>query len=86
MASSKKQLNKPIPTQDDHPVSTGDTVVPSGDDLLTTRELMAFLNLSRTKVWELVQQEQMPAFKLGGDYRYRRSEIVTWLERYRVNQ
>ena len=46
----------------------------------------AFLNLSRTKIWELVQQEQLPAFKLGGDYRYRRSEVVQWLERYRVNQ
>ncbi|MEO2023175.1 MAG: helix-turn-helix domain-containing protein [Pirellulaceae bacterium] len=86
MASSKKQINKPIPTQDNHAVSTGNTVAPSCDDLFTTRELMAFLNPSRTKVWELVQQEQMPAFKLGGDYRYRRSEIVTWLERYRVNQ
>ena len=86
MTSSKKQIDKPITTQDNHPVPTGNPVAPSGDDLLTTRELMAFLNLSRTKVWELVQQEQMPAFKLGGDYRYRRSEIVTWLERYRVNQ
>jgi excisionase family DNA binding protein len=56
------------------------------DDLLTTRDLMAFLNLSRTKIWELVQQGELPAFKLGGDYRYRRSEIVQWLERYRVNQ
>jgi hypothetical protein len=34
----------------------------------------------------LVQQGELPAFKLGGDYRYRRSEIVQWLERYRVNQ
>lgn len=79
MTSSKKQIDKPITTPENHPV-------PTGDDLLTTRELMAFLNLSRTKIWELVQQEQMPAFKLGGDYRYRRSEIVAWLERYRVNQ
>jgi excisionase family DNA binding protein len=28
----------------------------------------------------------LPAFKLGGDYRYRRSEVMQWLERYRVNQ
>jgi len=70
MTSSKKQTVTPTPN----------------DDLLTTRDLMAFLNLSRTKIWELVQQGELPAFKLGGDYRYRRSEIVQWLERYRVNQ
>lgn len=59
---------------------------PAGDEeLLTTRELMAFLNLSRTRIWELVKREQLPAFKVGGDYRYRRSEIDAWLERFRVN-
>ena len=60
---------------------------PGGDEeLLTTREVMAFLNLSRTRIWELVKREQLPAFKVGGDYRYRRSEIDAWLERFRVNQ
>lgn len=52
--------------------------------LLTTRELMEFLNVSRTKIWELVKQDGLPAFKIGGDYRYRLSEVVAWLERYRV--
>jgi excisionase family DNA binding protein len=61
--------------------------VPEADqELMTTRDLMAFLNFSRTKIWALVQHEQLPAFKLGGDYRYRRSEVIQWLERYRVNQ
>lgn len=60
---------------------------PGGDEeLLTTREVMAFLNLSRTRIWELVKREQLPAFKVGGDYRYRRSEIDAWLERFRVNE
>ena len=54
------------------------------DELLTTRELMGFLNLSRTKVWELVTKEGLPAFKIGGDYRYRRSEVLSWMEKYRV--
>jgi len=58
---------------------------PEGNEqLLTTRELMAFLNLSRTKVWELVNKQGLPAFKIGGDYRYRRAEVMGWLERYRV--
>ena len=45
---------------------------------------MDFLHLSRTKIWELVTKQGLPAFKIGGDYRYRRSEVLTWLEKYRV--
>ena len=47
---------------------------------------MRFLNLSRTKIWELVKHEQLPAFKIGGDYRYRKSEVIAWLEKYRVKK
>lgn len=54
------------------------------DEMMTTRELMEFLNLSRTKIWELVTKQGLPAFKIGGDYRYRRSEVLTWMEKYRV--
>jgi excisionase family DNA binding protein len=50
------------------------------NDLLTTRELMDYLQVSRTKVWELVTKQGLPAFKLGGDYRYRRHEVDQWLE------
>lgn len=53
---------------------------------MTTRQLMEFLGLSRTKVWELVNKQQLPAFKMGGDYRYRRSEVIKWLERFRVDR
>ena len=56
------------------------------DELMTTRQLMEFLSLSRTKIWELVNKEQLPAFKIGGDYRYRRSEVIDWLERFRVKR
>ena len=56
------------------------------DELMTTRQLMECLSLSRTKIWELVNKEQLPAFKIGGDYRYRRSEVLEWLEKYRVKR
>jgi excisionase family DNA binding protein len=64
--------------------SVGGSPVGLDQQLLTTRELMSFLNLSRTKIWEMVKKENLPAFKLGGDYRYRRSEVIVWLENYRV--
>ena len=56
------------------------------DDLMTTKQVMVYLQLSRTKIWELVNKENFPAFKIGGDYRYRRSEIDAWMEGYRVRK
>ena len=58
---------------------------PPDDTLMTTSELMAFLNLSRTKIWTLIRNDGLPAFKFGGDYRFRKSEILKWMERYRTN-
>ncbi|MEZ6087061.1 MAG: helix-turn-helix domain-containing protein [Pirellulaceae bacterium] len=52
--------------------------------LMTTQELMAYLSVSRTKLWQLVTNEGLPAFKMGGDYRYRKSEVDAWMERFRV--
>jgi len=50
---------------------------PDPNQLMTTLELMDYLNILRTKVWELVRAEKPPlsAFKLGGDYHYRRAEV-----------
>lgn len=56
------------------------------DEFMTTRELMEFLSLSRTKIWDLVNNEGLPAYKIGGDYRYRRTEVLAWLEKYRVKK
>lgn len=56
------------------------------DVVMTTRELMEFLSLSRTKIWELTKKEGLPATKVGGDYRYVRSEVLAWLEKFRVDR
>lgn len=49
-------------------------------ELMTTKELMDYLDMSRTKVWELVHKKGLPAFRIGGDYRYRRHEVDKWIE------
>lgn len=58
----------------------------SEDRFMTTQELMKFLGLSRTKIWSLINSEGLPAFKLGGDYRFRMSEVVQWMENYRIKE
>ena len=78
---------KPIPAQTppETPAPAASSA-PPGDELLTTRDLMDYLQISRTKVWEMVNKKGLPAFKLGGDYRYRRAEVDTWLEKFRVSE
>ena len=73
------------PTADNAPPvrSPSPAAVPD-ERLLNTRELMEFMNLSRTKVWDLVNNHGLPAFRVGGDYRYLRSEVLAWLQQYRV--
>ena len=76
MASQRKQALKENTRASSNSVIDIDTASSLDNELVTTRDVMAFLNFSRTKIWELVQHEQLPTFKLGGDYRYRRSEVI----------
>ena len=83
LANSKRNPHDP-PQEDREQVVGIPTQGSCDDELMTTKQLMSFLNLSRTKIWESVQYEGLPAFKIGGDYRYRKSEVLQWLERFRV--
>jgi hypothetical protein len=58
------------------------------DDLMTTAQVLDFLQIGRTKLWGLVRAGSISAFRIGdgpnGSLRYRRTDIVTWLESQRV--
>jgi len=50
------------------------------DDLLTQAELQHLLKASRTTIWRLRKRAGLPHSKVGGQYRYRRSDIMRWLK------
>ncbi len=52
-------------------------------EVLTGRELMALLNISRTTLWKLRKEENLPYAKVGKKYLYLRSEILSWLKTQR---
>ena len=58
------------------------------DDLLTTAQVLDFLQIGRTKLWGLVRTGAIVAFRIGdgpnGSLRYQRADIVNWLESQRV--
>jgi excisionase family DNA binding protein len=58
--------------------------------LLTTAQVLELLQIGRTKLWDLVRHGQVPAYRLGAGrnapLRFRRDELLRWLERQRVPQ
>ena len=58
-------------------------------ELMTTAQVLEFLQIGRTKLWGLVRSGAISAYRIGdgpnGSLRYRREEIVNWLEQQRVS-
>jgi predicted DNA-binding transcriptional regulator AlpA len=61
----------------------------SDPELLTTAQVLALLQIGRTKLWALVREQAFPAFRIGegrnSSLRYRRTDVLHWLERNRVS-
>ena len=48
-------------------------------EILTLDEVAAYLKAGKKTVYRLAQQGQIPAFKLGGTWRFRRTELDHWI-------
>ncbi len=59
--------------------------MPDNEPLLTTRETMQYLNVSRTTLWHMVKTGAIPAYRLGGELRYKKEEIDAYILRNRVS-
>ena len=59
------------------------------NEILTAREARQLLKIGRTKLWELTRSNEIPAYRVGSDnrasLRYKRDELLRWLEGNRVN-
>lgn len=49
-------------------------------DLLTTRQLAEYLQLSERSVYRLLERGEIPALKVGGQWRFRKSAVDEWLD------
>ncbi len=58
------------------------------EEFLTSRETRQLLKIGRTKLWELTHKHLIPAYRLGdgqrSGIRYKRSELLAWLEENRI--
>lgn len=48
-------------------------------EILTLDEVAAYLKAGKKTVYRLVQHGQIPGFKLGGTWRFRRIELDRWI-------
>ncbi|GBE14066.1 helix-turn-helix domain protein [bacterium BMS3Abin14] len=49
------------------------------DKWLTLDELAEYLKLSRTKLYRMAQEGEIPASKIGTQWRFNRQEIDDWV-------
>ena len=49
--------------------------------ILTVPETAEYLKLSKSKVYYLVQRNQIPHIKIGKNVRIRREDLLVWLEK-----
>ncbi|MDX9972725.1 MAG: helix-turn-helix domain-containing protein [FCB group bacterium] len=52
----------------------------SQDKWLTVEELASYLKMSRTKLYQMAQKGDLPASKIGTQWRFDRERIDTWME------
>lgn len=48
-------------------------------EILTLEEVAAYLKAGKKTVYRLAQKGEIPAFKLGGSWRFRRAELDSWI-------
>ena len=48
-------------------------------EILTLDEVAAYLKAGKRTVYRLAQKGEIPAFKLGGTWRVRRSDLDRWI-------
>ncbi len=56
----------------------------SESPFLTTDEVLEYLKVNARTVYRLIKAGQLPAIRIGRQWRVRRSDLDAWLERQRV--
>jgi len=54
-------------------------MIKAGLDIMTLEEVAAYLRVTKRTLYRLAQEGVLPAFKLGGTWRFRREELNQWI-------
>jgi excisionase family DNA binding protein len=51
---------------------------------LTTEEVLAYLRITPRTIYRLIRSGELPALRIGRQWRFRQSDLDAWLERQRA--
>ncbi|PUB89120.1 MAG: DNA-binding protein [gamma proteobacterium symbiont of Ctena orbiculata] len=51
------------------------------DQILTLKEVAAYLKLAEKTAYKLAAEGKLPGFKVGGSWRFKRDDINHWIEK-----
>ena len=51
------------------------------DEILTIREVAALLKIGEKTTYTMAQSGDLPGFKVRGQWRFRRADLDTWIQR-----
>ena len=50
------------------------------EDILTIKEVAEYLKVTERTLYRPAQEGKIPAFKVGASWRFRRSDLDTWMD------
>ncbi|RRN78278.1 DNA-binding protein [Pseudoxanthomonas sp. SGD-10] len=56
------------------------------EEIFTLEEVAAYLKVGKRTVYRLVAAQELPAFKVGGSWRFRRQEIDQWINEQTITE
>jgi excisionase family DNA binding protein len=58
---------------------------PERQAFLTTEEVLGYLNTTPRTIYRLIRNGELPAIRIGRQWRFRRADLDRWVERQSAN-
>lgn len=54
------------------------------EEILTLKEVATYLKLAEKTAYRLAAEGKLPGFKVGGSWRFKQSDIESWIETKKI--
>ncbi len=56
------------------------------DEIMTIQEVALYLKLNEKTTYRLASEGKLPGFKVGGSWRFKRTDLEKWIEEQKSHQ
>ena len=50
------------------------------DEIMTLKDVAAYLKLAEKTAYRLAANHELPGFKVGGSWRFRKDDLLNWID------